>query len=415
MARVFVVSVDAHVPPLDAPARDVWLLDRPMGEAMARELADAGLVVERVASLEDAEERARREPDGAFVMLDSVGCSRLVLRRFVRAARAKGEGAFTCALPRGIAIDPLAYVDGLDAANDTTWTAPMHFLRGRSASLAAATPLVLPYKETVFRVPFPPVVDGKNEEELAISESWLCNVSHWVHALRINVAAIPAWWFSRVRRGAYVGGVSWFAWRALCGFPWVGGRLKDTLRDVSLRANVHHTARVGLSVVAKGATIGALANVDSSFIGEGANIGDGAQVYGSVIGPGAWVGRNSVVVGSLVYPGALAGQLLMQVSVLGEKCCAFTNSGFFDLNFTRNIRVAHRGRVVDSGSKFLGACVGPEARVGAGVWVASGREVPARALLIKPPNEIVSRIGALPAREAHVVRDGVAVPLEGSR
>ena len=333
--RVFVAPADAPVPPLDAPARDAWLLDRPMGETMARELAGAGLVVERTTSLDEAEDRARREADGAFVMLDSVGCSRLVLRRFVRAARARGPGAYTCALPRGVAIDNLAYIDGLDAPDAKTWTAPFSFLRGKDAALRSAAPLLVAYKESVSRVPFPPVVDGKTEEQFAISESWLCNVSHWVHVLRINIAALPAWWLGRLRMGGFVGGVSWFAWRALCGFPWAGGRLQDGIRHVSLRTKIHHTARVGLSVVQRGATIGALANVDSSFIGEGANIGDGAQVYGSVIGPGAWVGRNSVVVGSLVYPGALAGQILMQVSLLGRNSCAFTNSGFFDLNFSR--------------------------------------------------------------------------------
>lgn len=420
--RVFVAPADAVIPPLDAPARDAWVLERPLSELMSRELAAAGLSIERVSSLDEAADRAQREPDGAFALLDSVACSRLVLRRFVSAARRAGPGAHTCALPRGVAIDNMGHIDGLDAREAPgasgsaahVWTAPLHFVRGK-VSLASASPLVLPYKESVSRVPFPPVIDGKRDEQFALSESYLCNVSHWVHVLRVNLAALPAFWFERLRSGGYVGGVSWFLWRALCGFPWAGGRLQDALRLVSWKTKIDHTARVGLSVVRRGATIGALANVDSSFIGEGANVGDGAQVYGSIIGPGAWVGRNSVVVGSLVYPGALAGQILMQVSLLGRDSCAFTNSGFYDLNFSRTIRVAHRGRIVDSGSQFLGVCVGPEARVAAGVWVASGREIPARAMLVKPPGEIATRIGALPAGEPVVVRDGALVPLKDAR
>ncbi len=422
--RVFVAPADARIPPLDAPAREAWLFESTLGDAMARELAAAGLSVERTGSLEEGAERAQREPHGAFVLLDSVACSRRVLQRFMAAARRAPAGAYTCALPRGVAIDNLGYIDGLDPreAPGTTkqgaaghvWTAPFHFIRG-TASLASATPLVLAYKESVSKVPFPPVIDGKREEQFAISESYLCNVSHWVHVLRINLAQIPAWWLERLRSGAYVGGVAWYAWRALCGFPWAGGRLQDGLRAVSWKAKVHHSARVGLSIVRRGATIGAFANVDSSVICEGANVGDGAQVYGSIIGPGAWVGRNSVVVGSLVYPGALAAQFLMQVSLLGREACAFSNSGFYDLNFSRTVRVAHRGQIVDSGSQFLGVCVGPEARVAAGVWVASGREIPRGAVLVKPPSEIASRIGALPAGEPHVVRDGVVVPLANPR
>ncbi len=413
--RIFVAPADALIAPLDAPARDAWLFERTLGEAQASELAKVGLSIERTASFEEAVDRAQREPAGAFVLLDSVACSSLVLRRFVRAARRSPAGAYTCALPRGIATDNLAHIDGLEpretpGGRGHVWTAPLHFIRG-SAPVASATPVVLPYKESVSTVPFPPVVDGKRTEQFAISESYLCNVVHWVHVLRINLAAIPAWWLARLRGGAYVGGVAWYAWRALCGFPWVGGRAQDSLRLVSWRAKVHRSARVGLSIVRRGATIGALANVDSSVIGPGAHVGDGAQVYGSVIGPGAWVGRNAVVVGSLVYPGALAAQLLMQVSLLGHESCAFSNSGFYDLNFSRNVRVAHRGQIVDSGSQFLGVCVGPEARVAAGVWVASGREIPRGAIVVKPPGEIAARIGALAPGEPHVVRDGVVVPL----
>jgi carbonic anhydrase/acetyltransferase-like protein (isoleucine patch superfamily) len=412
--RIFVAPNNAVLSPFETPARDAWLLDRPLGEHMTRELVASGLTVERVASLEEAEDRAQREPRGAFVMHDSVACSRAVLRRFVRAARGREAGAFLCALPRGVAIDIFGHIDGLapreaPGSGSHVWTVPLGFIRG-SARLRDAAPLVLRYKENVSRTRLPPVVPGKTEEQFAVSDSYMCNISHWVHVLRTNTAAIPAWWFNRLRSGAYVG-TAWGLWRALLGFPWIRGRVHDAIRSVSWRASLHHTARVGLSVVQRGATIGAFANVDSSFIGAGASIGDGAQIFGSVIGPGAFVARNAVVFGSVLYPEALAGQTLMQLSVLGARACAFTNSAFYDLNFSRNIRVSNRGAIVDSGSQFLGACVGPDARVAAGVWVASGREIPKGALLVKPPAEIATRFGALVPGEPHVVRDGAVIPL----
>jgi len=60
---------------------------------------------------------------------------------------------------------------------------------------------------------------------------------------------------------------------------------------------------------------------------------------------------------------------------------------------------------------MLGVCVGPEARIAAGIWVASGREIPAGALLVKPPGEIAASIGNPAWGEAHVVVDGGVVPL----
>jgi acetyltransferase-like isoleucine patch superfamily enzyme len=381
---------------------------------MERELLSAGLTIEKAASMEEAEERAGREADGAFILHDSVACSRIVLRRFIRAAlKRRGPVSLVCSLPQSYAINYLSWVDGLARAVDSSsskecWTASFYFMRGKQ-SADHAEPLVLPYKEHVIHYTVPAGLLGQTDEVYAISDSYLCNVNHWVHVHRVNMAALASYWFDRLRSGMWAGGYLWYAWRALLGFPWLGGRLIENIRSVSLRSHVHHSAHIELSVVQKGATIGPRAIISKSFVSEGANIMDGAQVNGSVIGRGAVVGRNSIVFSSVVYPGALASQFLMQGSVLGENSCALTNSGFQDINFSRNVRVAHRGRHVDIGTPYLGVCVGPEARVSAGVWVASGREVPPGALLVMPPSTIAQRFDAIQPGKPAVIKDGTVV------
>jgi hypothetical protein len=417
--RVYIVHNPFIISPLEAPARDMWLMDRTLGEAMERELLSAGLTVEKAASMAEAEERAGREPDGAFIIYDSVACSRVVIRRFIHATlKRQGPVSVVCSLPRSLAINYLSRVDGLDpvevsASTKECWTAPFYFLRGKQ-SLDHAEPLVLPYKERVIHYSVPPGLMGQKDEVYAISDSYLCNVNHWIHIHRVNMAALAAYWFDRLRSGLWVGGVLWYAWRALTGFPWIGGRLIENIRSVSVRSQVHHTAHVELSVIQKGATIGPRAIISKSFVSEGAYVMDGAQVNGSVIGRGAVVGRNSIVFSSVVYPGALASQLLMQGSVLGENSCALTNSGFTDINFTRNVRVAHRGGYADIGTPYLGVCVGPEARVSARVWVASGREVPKGALLVMPPSQIAQRFEKIQPGEPAIIRDGTVVPLDSA-
>ena len=99
--RVFLAPALAPVSPLDEPARDAVILDRTLGETMARELAAAGLELLAVSSLEEGEARAREEAEGGVVLLDSVIASRIVVRRFVKAARARsGQVAVVCALPK---------------------------------------------------------------------------------------------------------------------------------------------------------------------------------------------------------------------------------------------------------------------------------------------------------------------------
>jgi hypothetical protein len=414
--RVFLVHMPSLISPLDAPARDAWLLDCTLGQRMESELKSAGLSIEHSDSFAQAEEQARKESLGAFILADSVVCSRIVLRRFVKAAKkTRGPLSFVCALPRAQSTDAMSYVDGLNPAggrtpDHTAWTAPFYFVRGNS-TVEQAKPLILPYWEHILRFSLPPGMIGRQEDSIALSNSYLCNLSHWVHVLRINLSAMFSWWYDRLRSGFWLGGGSWFAWRALLGFPWTGGRLTEALSSVSSRAQCHHSATIELSVIQKGAKIGPQAIVRGSFIGASAKIENGARVINSVIGTGAFVSINSSVFASVVCPGALAGQLLMQGSVLGKNSCAFTNSGFFDINFSKNVRVLHRGRYADTGSPYLGVCVGPNARVSAGVWVASGREIPKDALLVKPTAEIAGRISSeIRPGEPAYVRDGVVVP-----
>jgi acetyltransferase-like isoleucine patch superfamily enzyme len=416
--RVFLAPAAATVSPLDEPARDAVVLDRTLGQAMASELAAVGLERVNVASLEEGESRARAEAEGAFVLLDSVIASRVVVQRFVKAARTRaGSVALVCALPKGLGIDFLSHVEGLDPSEPkgggaAVWTAPFYFLRGAAVSLASAEPLVLPYKEQILRFPVPVAVLGSSEHVVGMSESYLCNVSHWVHVLRVNTAAIAGWWFDRLRWGVVLG-PAWIAWRLLSGFPWRGGRLAGGMKSVSWSAKVHHSAHLELSIVKRKATIGAHATVRNSFIDEGANIGDGARIFGSVIGKGAFVATNAIVFGAVVYPEAFAAQHIVQASILGRRSCVLAASYFFDVNFFRNIRVPHRGKLMDCGAQFLGVCVGPNTRVGAGVWVGSGREIPKNALLVRPQDDVAMRIGDVEPNVPYTVRGGALAKLGG--
>jgi carbonic anhydrase/acetyltransferase-like protein (isoleucine patch superfamily) len=323
-----------------------------------------------------------------------------------------------CALPRAVGTDELSHVDGLRRAQgveSSALTAPFYFLRGKDAAIASAVPLVQPYRETTLRIPVPIPILGRDGEALLVSlgDSYMCSVSHWVHALRVNTFAMCSWWVRRLRLGLVLG-PAWAFWRLLCGFPWYAGRFAGAFNAISWSAKVHHDASLEFSVVQRRAKVGANATIRNSFIAEGATIGEGARVFGSVIGRDALVAPNSVVFMSVVNPRAMAGQLLMQRSLLGPEAGAFTNSNFFDVNLSRNVRVAHRGRLVDSGTQMLGVCVGPRARVAAGIWVASGREIPAGALLVKPPAEIANDVGRPAPDEPHIVVDGEVVPLSGA-
>jgi hypothetical protein len=230
---------------------------------------------------------------------------------------------------------------------------------------------------------------GHAEESYGATDTYLVRVDHWSHVLRLNLAGIIGGWFERWQRPL---GKAWFLLRALLGFPWRRGRLAESIRLVSRKAKVHHSAHVELSIVEEGAEIGPHAIVKNSYIARGARIDDGAIVNACVVGAGAFVANASTIFSCVICPGAFAAQQKMQFSVLGDGSVAFTGSYFYDLNFDRNVHVLHRGQVVDSGSRFLSVCLGPRARIAGGVWIAGGREVPAGALIVQPPDQVLQKI-----------------------
>jgi hypothetical protein len=216
------------------------------------------------------------------------------------------------------------------------------------------------------------------------------------------LALITTW----SERGKTAGGKLWFLWRALLGFPWARGRLLTAIRRIHRTAKVHHTAHVELSVVEEGAEIGAGAIVKNSWIGKGARIDDGAIVNACVVGAGAMIANATTISAAILYPKSFAAQTKMQMCVLGEGAVAFTGSFFYDINFSANVRVSHRGRVVDSGERIASICVGPWARVAGGIWVASGREIPAGSLIIQDPGRVLTRLDDPSARDHIVAVDG---------
>jgi hypothetical protein len=113
--RIFVWPDDDEISPLRAPAREARVLDSTVASTLAGHIARTGLTAVPVASREEGEDRARRETRGAFVVADSVFCSRHVLSGFVRtASRSTGATAFVCALPRALGTDRLSHVGGLE-------------------------------------------------------------------------------------------------------------------------------------------------------------------------------------------------------------------------------------------------------------------------------------------------------------
>jgi len=409
--QAFVVRDPTPIPPLEAPGGDAWLLDRTVRDHARTLFERSGLAVHEVATIADAEAAARAATGGSIVVIDSVAFSAQVLRDLLAAYARSAAPALIAALPSVVSTRLLSHVDGLTAVRvdqQDAFTAPLWAI-SPGATTAAATPALLPCNEKVVDLPLPIGMLGLATVPLGVTESWMCRIDHWLHIQRVSMLALITTWSEL---GKSAGGKLWYLWRALLGFPWSRGRLQTSIRRVHRTAKIHHSAVVELSVVEEGAEIGAGAIVRNSWIGKGARIDDGACVNACVVGAGAMISNLTAISAAILYPRSFAAQTKMQMCILGEGAVAFTGSFFYDINFSANVRVSHRGRIVDSGERIASVCVGPWARVAGGLWVASGREIPAGALIIQDPARVLTRLDDPVIREQLVacVGNGV-VPL----
>ena len=244
--------------------------------------------------------------------------------------------------------------------------------------------------------------------ELGFPRDPVIQLDHWVHLLWANqmvggmeAARTPKWrWGLRLILGV-IKAFSFNKWKVL-----------KAISTQGKGCDIHPTAVIEGSHLGNNVTVGPYARVLMSRVGDGAVIMAGAQVEFSTLGEKATVSEHSVVRFCLMYPESVASQYLLQQSVLGRRTVTTGGAFTMDLNFDNPIRVVRDGELLSTGQNFVGSAFGHRARIGTGFWLASGRTIPNDYLLIKSPEDTLSKIPIdLPVGEPLMVQGNTLVPI----
>jgi acetyltransferase-like isoleucine patch superfamily enzyme len=240
-------------------------------------------------------------------------------------------------------------------------------------------------------------------------------LNHWTHILRVNQLALAAraesarldWeesgWLARIG----------FVLRLLLRVRSIRReRILDALSERRGKSEIHPTAVVELCVIGEGVKIGPHAVVRASVLGDGATVEEHATVNFSSLGAGATVGRYGMLNLSVLYPGAMTSSGGgFQASLFGRDAFVAWGATILDLSFGRSIPVSHRGERADSEQHFLGAAIGHRARIGNGVRLTYGLDVPNDAFLVAPADDLIRDTTAVePGAPCRAV-DGRAEPV----
>lgn len=370
--RVHVQITGRRIAPFgDAPG-DVRIANQSLADWQARAFREAGLTV-----VEAPEAPCLVVPDTLFT-------TGPVLRRFVDGAQGRNAvlglaesvfGRRACHVQPGVEpvdggwrFDAVRFVSGGDEPATTVWIDPEE----------QVVDFDLP---AVFRPP-----DG--DVRVALARHPVLTIHHWVHILWANQAAGA----SEARRAPWyltAWRVFWAILRTRSLNRW---RILGRMNTIGRGCDIHPTAVVEGSQLGDNVRIGPYARVLFSRVGDGAHIMPCAQVEVSTIGERATVAQKCFLRLCVLYPDSFAGQDVLQASVLGRGVLLTGGSYSLDLNFDQDIRVLLDGKPQGTGGRFLGAAFGHGARVGAGVWLASGRAIPNHTVILGPPDQVIVRV-----------------------
>lgn len=249
---------------------------------------------------------------------------------------------------------------------------------------------------------------------MAVSAHMAQSVLHWSDLLRVNLLSLAAR-AEEAREDWETGGL----WKRVELVAGVLGRAKGLSRrrialglgHVGKRVKIHETAIVEACEIGDDVEIGPYSIVRGCVLGDRVKVDPYCTLGLAIVGEGARIGRMAMVNVSVVYPGAFVSEGGgWQMCVIGRDAFLAKTSAALDLSFGGTIRVRQDGASVDTGSFFLGSCIGHRAKLGAFVRLAYGSEVPNDVLLVAPAEHLFRKLPE-DAAGTWTMRDGAVAPV----
>ncbi len=355
--------------------------------------------------------------DSEFLLVrDDLYFCATALRRFL-AASAEAQETCACALQQGPFTDFTQFLQDLRSGDDAASGARLmayglYRCRGpvQPEQLMHSVPLVrIEAKQSAKPIEAGSFLPETMEVTFtpAFSDATLLHVRHWTHLWLLNLLVLVD-----TLRKAFTSSKLKLILRVLSAFSLQKHKIAQRFVIKGKGCKIHPTAMVQGCILGDNVQIGAFSMVQGCILGNGVQVGEQSILTGSVFGDGVMSCPRGWSKLCVIYPGTRSGRI--QASLIGRNVFLSSIARLLDIKFGGTIKVPHQGRVEDTGMNFLGACVGHESRLGAGVWLAAGRDIPNGTVIVKNAKDVYTRSDdELPESMAYWIEDGRLVPVGG--
>jgi hypothetical protein len=409
-------ELGTRVEVFDDPVGETLVANVPLSEQQRETFEAQGYRVEPTqdpATIEDTE---------FLLFSDNLFVSPRLLDRFLRACR-KSDVPGTGAARLVLAEDAFTQLTGfageqprVDLGGEKTgWAYGLWWVRGGGGDsvlelVERARPVVLETGAREFTIPFSSRLPAMTDLRVSVTDCFAIEITSWVHVWMANLFSIACWLFSFLRTPRGWARLAWCVVRSLFStLRWrpydLGVRALGRLVIRGRGCRIHPTAVVEACKLGKNVQIGPLCIVRGSILGDGVNIMEHSSVDGCVLGDGVLINQGGDLKGVTVYPDSVVR--LMQTGLVGRN--TFIMRAFMpqDMKFQGTIRVAHRGRLIDTGLPFLSVCIGHRVIVGGLFRLAAGRALPNDLWVLTDPIDRVNVVpDDLPKNDFIVVHQG---------
>lgn len=429
--KAFIYPSGTVIEPLGDPASESRILNQTLEANMMQLLTRLRLEPVRITDPAQASgERYLLLPDNLYV-------TGALLYEFLKAA-AKESGTVALALtesPFTRFSTPLQELRSQGEGDDRIWIYPLVRVdrtAGGDVDPATARPLVTHARAWNLPVWKAQDVPGRPKQFLPVTFHQAILIESWYHIWCANVLAGPVWAARQAfqpRRAVWL--LIKLLWslvsylpvqlaRAIGGVPvTIGGAslLEHVGRHLVVRGKrcrVHPTAVVIASELGDDVEVGPYSIVALSVLGKGVSIDACGEVRNSVVGEGTHLIHRPAFNAAVCYPGCRIS--LVQASLLGRNASFGGEVRAYDLNLKGPVTIAHKGRVMATGTSGLGTCVGHGAQLWGRISLAPGRVIPNGVMIIEDPHVVLQRVpDDVKPGVIHAIRKGVLTPVGSSR
>lgn len=154
-------------------------------------------------------------------------------------------------------------------------------------------------------------------------------------------------------------------------------KVASKLNRFGRNCDIHPSAYIEGSIIGDNVNIGAGSVIRECNIADNATIENNVTLIFSVVGEGVYLADGSNVRYSVINPRTFFGFSTLSCQLIGDRC--FIGDGVTMTDYRldgKNVSVLKSGRVIDTGSRIFGSCVGHDSYLAAGSIVAPGRAIP---------------------------------------